>query len=221
METALSVGSNSLFINGPCGQIEATLTLPKSFNEAKNVAVVCHPHSLHGGSMTNKVVHTTAKAFSDCSIPTLRFNFRGVGQSDGDYDEGNGEGDDLIACVNWMKERFPNCELLLAGFSFGAFVSLKHAPRLTPKALISIAPPVARFDLDACVKPNAPWLVVIGSEDELVALPAVEDWLDRQEGRSALRIMDGASHFFHGRLLDLRAVLLAFLSEKLEIACDE
>lgn len=221
MEKSFSAGTHPLIIPGPAGEIEAELFSPKQEEDGDFMAVVCHPHSLHGGTMKNKVVHTATKAFYECGMPTLRFNFRGVGKSQGDYDAGEGEGDDLAACIEWMEAQFPGKRLVLAGFSFGSFVSLKHAPRFSLAAMVSIAPPVARFDVEACETPQVPWVVVIGSDDELVALSDVESWLAKRQASASLTVLQDASHFFHGRLLDLRKVLLDFLQAQFGISRDE
>lgn len=137
-------------IPGPNGVLEAMLDVPKEPCSADApIAVVCHPHPLHGGTLTNKVAHTVAKAFAELGVTTLRFNFRGVGESQGEFDHGVGEVDDLQAAVQWMRARHPNARLWLAGFSFGAFVALSGQPQMNAARLLLVAPPVAMFDFPA------------------------------------------------------------------------
>jgi uncharacterized protein len=184
--------------------IEGLLDRPTVENPFPYFAVNCHPHSLHGGSMTNKVIHTVSRSIAGLGIPSLRFNFRGVGNSEGGYDHGQGERLDLAAAVAWMEGQFPKSKLISSGFSFGAFVSAFAANELAPTLLLSIAPPVKRFDFSGFVQPRADWVVIMGDEDELVAYSAVEEWLMTFEAAPQLITMTGASHFFHGRLLELR-----------------
>src|SRR6187397_501037 len=136
-----------LTIAGPSGQLEARLELPESADGPRVFGVACHPHSLKGGSMDNKVAHTLARAMIECGAPTFRFNFRGVGASGGNFDQGRGETDDLAAVVAEGRRRFPGVALWLGGFSFGAFVALRGAPRLAPVKLVAVAPPVVGYEL--------------------------------------------------------------------------
>jgi len=143
---------------------------------------------------------------------SARFNFRGVGRSRGAHDEGRGETEDTLAVVAWLRERVPDAGLLLAGFSFGAFVSLKAAARAHPQLQISIAPPFKYFENEPLPpRPDAPWLVVHGLDDEVVAYAATKAVLDRYEPAPELVTLDGVGHFFHGRLGDLEATVGAFI----------
>ncbi len=200
----MKIQSKNLVINGAEGDIEAVLDLPEIINH-QYVSVNCHPHSLHGGTMTNKVVHTVSRSIAGLGIPSMRFNFRGVGKSHGEYDDGIGEQEDLLSVVNWMNEQYPNAQLILSGFSFGSFVSAFAAKNIEPSMLISVAPPVKRFDFSGFVKPNGNWQVIMGTEDELVDFNEVIKWVNSFNPKPNLYAMDGASHFFHGKLLDLRA----------------
>ena len=118
----------SLVIDGPAGSLEALLEDPGA--DGRHFAVVCHPHPLHGGTMHNKVVHTLARALQEQGMPTLRFNYRGVGASAGAYDDGRGETEDALAVIAWGRRRWPGAQLVLAGFSFGAFVASHAIARL-------------------------------------------------------------------------------------------
>ena len=137
-------GPVAIEIAGPMGRLEALLEEPESAT-TEAFAIVCHPHPLHQGTMNNKVVHTVARAVNLTGRPALRFNFRGVGKSAGRYDNGDGETEDLLAVVDWGKQRWPGARLWLAGFSFGSHVALRATQIVEPDRLILVAPPVTRF----------------------------------------------------------------------------
>jgi len=157
--------------------------------------------------MHNKVVTMAARSLRELGATTLRFNFRGVGESSGSFDHGNGERDDLLAITTWVREQRPDDDLWLAGFSFGAYVSLRSAAEIQPDALISIAPPVGRWEFEKIVLPTCPWLVIQGDEDEVVDPQAVYAWIDSLKQKPELVRMHGTSHFFHRKLVDLRGAL--------------
>lgn len=201
-----------LALDGPVGALELTVERPDADVPARPViAVVCHPLSTEGGTMHNKVVTMTARALRECGATTVRFNFRSVGQSGGTFDEGRGEADDLRAVVAWVREHRPDAALWLAGFSFGAYVSLSVAAELAPSLLISIAPPVARsWDFDSIVLPSCPWIIVQGDADEIVEPQAVYDWVDSIDGLvpgPTLVKIPETTHFFHRKLMDLRGAI--------------
>ena len=159
--------------------------------------MLCHPLSTEGGSLNNKVVTMAARSLRELGAATVRFNFRGVGHSQGSFDHGNGERQDLLAVVDWVRAQRPGDALWLAGFSFGAYVSLRAAGQVQPDALISIAPPAGRWDFASLVIPGCPWLVIQGDEDEIVEPQAVYDWIDTLKRKPELVRMPGTSHFFH------------------------
>ena len=176
------------------------------------VGVACHPHPLYGGTMQNKVVHTAARAMQEAGIATVRFNFRGVGRSAGTYDKGAGELEDALAVVDWARAHFGTDELWLAGFSFGSAVALQAASSgARPRRLVTIAPPVGRILTEPVARPGCPWLIVQGDRDELVEAAAVRAWAASYEPPPRLLVIGGAEHFFHGKLLELRAGILEFL----------
>lgn len=192
-------------IPGPSGVLEAQLDAAKGEPMANApIAVVCHPHPLHGGTFTNKVAHTVAKAFAELGVTTLRFNFRGVGESPGEFDHGVGEVDDLLAAVDWLKTRFPDSPLWLAGFSFGAYVALSAQGRAHAARLLLVAPPVEMFDFPAEGGVQIPWLVIQGSADEVVDPEQVRAWVENQAHAPIFCWLEDAGHFFHRRLIDLR-----------------
>lgn len=170
-------------------------------------AVICHPHPMHGGTMHNKVVTIIERALRELGLDTVRFNFRGVGKSTGSYDEGIGESEDLASVVAWVRRLHPDDALWLAGFSFGSYVALRMAKPLEAGALITVAPPVGRWDFANLELPDCPWLVVQGEEDEVVDPQHVFDWVESLLVSPQLVRMAETSHFFHRRLMDLRGAI--------------
>jgi uncharacterized protein len=200
-----------LTLAGPSGQIEVRLELPDDEASPRVFGVSCHPHSLKGGTMDNKVTHTLARAMVESGAPAFRFNFRGVGASAGSFDQGRGEVDDLATIVAEGRRRFPGAALWLGGFSFGAFVALKTAARAAPEKLIAIAPPVVGYELGEVDAPDCDWMLAQGDADDVVSPDAVLDWAARQTRKPRLHVLSGAGHFFHGRLHELKPLLLDFL----------
>lgn len=192
--------TDKLTLKGAAGAIEALLDKPADTPRA--VAVICHPHPLFQGTMHNKVAHMLARALSDLGALALRFNFRGVGASDGTHDRGDGETEDTITVANWLRERHPDLPLWLGGFSFGAMVALRAAPRLEPAALITVAPPVDRDD--ALTRPPCPWLLLQGEDDDVVGAEAVLAWARGLNPPPEIATFPGVGHFFHGNLNALR-----------------
>lgn len=195
-----------MILAGPAGALEVAVD-PAEAPKAV-VAVICHPLPTEGGSMHNKVVTMAARALRECGVETVRFNFRGVGASEGSFDNGDGECDDLRTVAAWARAQRPGAALWLAGFSFGAYVSLRMAAELQPSALVSIAPPVGRsWDFKAIVPPSCPWLVIQGDADEIVDADAVQAWTQSLPHPPQLVRMPDTSHFFHRKLLDLRGAI--------------
>jgi alpha/beta superfamily hydrolase len=196
-------------IAGAAGDIELIVDLPAAAPRA--VAVCCHPHPLFGGTLTNKVIHTVARSFTTQGAVAVRFNFRGVGASQGAHDDGIGETDDLVTVAEWARSRWPDLPLWLGGFSFGSYVALRGAARLAPALLVTVAPPVGRWDFSSIAAPTCPWLVVQGSEDELVPAAGVVAWAQALQPAVRIAMLDGATHFFHGRLHELQDAASAFV----------
>lgn len=202
----------ALSIPGPAGVLEALLEVPDRRHFGA-VAVVCHPHPLHQGSMLNKVVHTVCRAMLDLGLPALRFNFRGVGASDGQYSEGVGEAEDVVAVGEWLRQRYPDAGLVLAGFSFGAMAACRAALTLRPAQLISIAPPVERTrKLLEGRHPAVPWLIIQGDADGVVPSDEVAAWAQSLSPPPELVILSGVDHFFHGSLTQLRQTIVGRLA---------
>ena len=200
-------------VAGPAGEIEALVETPAE-NGAADVArfgVVCHPHPLYGGTLDNKVVYTLARAFVELGVPAIRFNFRGVGGSTGSYDEGRGETADALAVTAYGRQRWPGAALWLAGFSFGGAVAVRAAAQAAPEELVTVAPGITRVAMEGTASPACPWLIVQGDADDVIEPAAVLEWAKRQSPAPDIRLLPGAGHFFHGRLHELRAILLGFL----------
>jgi alpha/beta superfamily hydrolase len=199
--------SASFLLDGPSGKLDAISEPAEAAGARRGVAVLCHPLTTEGGSMHNKVVTMVERALRESGLDTVRFNFRGAGRSQGEYDKGRGESDDLAAVVAWVRRVRPHDALWLAGFSFGSYVSIGQAAALRADALISIAPPAGRWDFEIIPPPGCPWLIVQGEADEVVEPQAVFDWVDTLDPRPELVRMPDTSHFFHRRLMDLRGAV--------------
>lgn len=197
----------NLVIRGPVGPLEAIVESPVD-TPVENVAVICHPHPIYGGTMTNKVVHMLARACNELGLPSVRFNYRGVGRSEGAYDEGRGETDDALAALDWAQERWPGAGLWLGGFSFGGAVAIRAAVQREVRRLITIAPAIDRVAVDDTHLPTCPWLIVQGDHDELVDPARVQSWVASIAATPELIMLPGVEHFFHGRMNDLRAAVL-------------
>ncbi len=178
--------------------------------------MICHPHPLFGGTMTNKVVTTLASCAQKAGLVSLRFNFRGVGRSEGVHDQGLGETDDVLTLVAWLRARVPHVPLVLMGFSFGAFVSLRAAAQAQPVLQISIAPPFSKYvNQPVPPHPNCPWLVMHSTDDEVVSYADTVRILDTFTPPPELVTLEGAGHLFHGRLSDIERAVLPFLLKNL------
>ena len=200
--------SGPITLDGPDGALEAHVDWPEDGEPVKAItAIVCHPLPTEGGTMHNKVVVMAARSLRELGAVTVRFNFRGTGASDGLFDHGDGETDDLRAVAEWVRAQRPGTQLWLAGFSFGAYVSLRASADLQPDALVSIAPPAGRWDFAAIAPPTCPWLVIQGEQDEIVEPQAVYDWIDTLKQPPELIRMPETSHFFHRKLMDLRGAI--------------
>lgn len=202
-------------MSGPVGSLEAILETPAD-GVLRGAAVVCHPHPQHGGTMHNKVAHTMGRAFSRMGLLTLRFNFRGTGESEGEYDQGIGEVDDALAALEWIRDRQPEGPLWLGGFSFGAAIAIEAAA--TVDGLISVAPAMSRIAGRMEGQPRCPWLIVQGDEDELVDVEETIAWVNSLEPGPELLVLPGAEHFFHGRLNDLRDAVMDFVARARPLA---
>jgi uncharacterized protein len=204
----------SFFLEGPAGRLEAMLWTVASADPPR-VAVVCHPHPLFGGTMHNKVVYQAAKALHRTGAPVLRFNFRGAGLSEGVHDKGLGERDDVQAAIDYLAREFSGKPILLAGFSFGAWVGLREGcedPRVNE--LIGLGIPVNNSDhsyLRGCAKPK---LFIQGGEDQFGARADVEALYETLPEPKRLVIVEGAEHFFAGKLDQVSRAITNWIADR-------
>jgi hypothetical protein len=204
-----------LTLAGPAGTLEA-LTVCPAADDVAATAVILHPHPLHGGTMQNKVVHTLARGFADLGVASVRFNFRGVGASAGRFANGEGETEDALAVIDWVRSQRPGAPIWLAGFSFGAYVALRAAAQSPLSGLVTVAPAVHLYDFSLLALPQCPWLLIQGEADEVVPAGAVRDWLSGVVPQPRTLFLPDVGHFFHGRLADIKAALRDFVPPHLE-----
>ena len=202
--------AGNLFIPVEHGRLEAILKEPRD-GSVFGVALVLHPHPLGGGTMHNKVVFRAASALSEAGLITLRINFRGVGQSTGEHDEGRGELEDVRAGLQYLAETFPGRPITLCGFSFGARVGLEVGT-LDERVvnLISIGTPIDKYDFSFLAACRKPLLFVHGDRDEfgnVARLQKLVDKIEQQNANVELHIIKNAGHFFEGRLDELKRVI--------------
>lgn len=207
--------AQELLLPGAAGAIETLLAAPRS-GPARGIAVICHPHPLMGGAMTNKVAYTLASTALKAGLYALRFNFRGVGRSEGVHDHARGETDDVVTVVEALRAASGGqLPLLLGGFSFGGHVALRAAHRVAPALQISIAPPLSRFmdeGLGLPPAPGCPWLLVHSRDDEVVPFAESDRFVSLYDPPPTRIVVDGAGHFFHGRLTELADSVLDFVN---------
>jgi alpha/beta superfamily hydrolase len=206
--------STALRIAGAVGALEAVVEDIASTAPPKACLVVCHPHPLHGGTMQNKVVTTLARAAPELGVPSLRFNFRGVGASEGAFDDGRGETDDTLAAICAAQQRWPGAALWLAGFSFGGHVALRTSTQAGVEAasLITVAPAFTRYYASPSQMPvpACPWLVIQGDADEVINSTQVLSWCEALQPAPQTAVLPGVGHFFHGHLNTLCDIALTF-----------
>ena len=206
--------SRSFFIEKPAGRLEAILWKPTSVKRPSLAALVCHPHPLFGGTMHNKVVYQTAKTLDARGIPVLRFNFRGAGLSGGVHDRGHGEQDDVRTALDFLKAEFPGVPLLLAGFSFGAWVGLRAGCQDSRVShLIGLGIPVNDSDFSFLWRCNKAKLFVHGSNDEYGAIAKVKTLVASLPGDNHLVVVEGADHFFAGKLDQLDGAINTWFTD--------
>lgn len=202
--------TGNTFIEGPAGKLEALLKEPHG--NITRAVVVSHPHPMFGGTMHNKVVYRIVKTFQDAGFATLRYNFRGAGRSEGRHDNGRGEQDDLRAAIGFIQTKYPDAELWLAGFSFGAAMTIRVGcadSRL--RALVLAGLPVSKYDfseLESCGKPK---LLLQGAMDEFGSVADLQNFYNRLTGEKVMRVIENADHFFEGKLPEMGAALAEFI----------
>ena len=201
--------TQKFFIDGPAGKLETVLAEPDSKNR-NGIAVIAHPHPLYGGTMDNKVAHTLFKASFELGFIAVKFNFRGVGKSEGRFGDGMGEVEDVIAVVEAVRDQFDaqsnDLELLLAGFSFGGAVQAHAAKMLSPQGLIMVAPSVDHFQVPSISGYTERVLIIQGDQDEVVPLKTILHWATPQD--LPIVVIPGAEHFFHGKLHIIKHTVL-------------
>ncbi|MGH8154203.1 MAG: alpha/beta hydrolase [Rhodanobacteraceae bacterium] len=194
-------------LSGPAGTLEVATAVPEADAARAGTVVICHPNPQQGGTMRNKVVTMLERALRESGLATVRFNFRGIGASTGAFDHGDGERGDLTAVAAWVRQARPGDALWLAGFSFGSYIALRCARALGADALVTVAPPVGRYEFGELALPTCPWLVVQGEDDEVVDPQGVFDWIESLDPKPVLVRMPETGHFFHRRLMDLRGAV--------------
>lgn len=196
-----------LFFSGPAGCLEAVLEYPRN-KPVTAAATVCHPHPQYEGTLENKVVYTLARAAMEAGAAALRFNFRGVGESEGGYGEGRGELEDFRAAERWLEARYPDVARWRLGFSFGAAIVIEASGSESCDRLVTVAPPADRFSeygLDGEAGPRAGhWLLVQGDADEVVSPEATLAWARALASPPEVAVFEGVGHYFHGNLTALR-----------------
>jgi alpha/beta superfamily hydrolase len=194
---------NAELIQGPIGQLEVVRANPIG-KERAAFGIICHPHPLFGGTMDNKVVTTLTKTFQHLGLHTARFNFRGVGRSEGEFAHGRGELADLLAVIDWMQQQHQENEIWLAGFSFGAYVAASAAAQLPVSKLVTVAPAVQNFPMQELAPITCPWILVQGEKDDVVPPEQVYAWAENRDPKPIILRFPEAGHFFHGQLGELR-----------------
>lgn len=214
--TLFPTEDSRFLITGPAGMLDVATTEPK-IPSCGRTAIIAHPHPLHGGTMDNKVVTTLMRAYSGLGLRVVRFNYRGVGQSEGQFDNAVGEVQDLLAVIAWVKTVLPTDKLWLSGFSFGAYVAAKVTNDIQDvEQLVTIAPAVTNYNFDDITQVKCPWLLVQGDEDEVIDAQKVFEWVEQSPLSIDVVTMKGAGHYFHGRLVELREIL----QERLKARCE-
>lgn len=201
----------------PTGYLEGILKPQEEGVEPYYAAIVCHPHPLGGGTMHNKVVFKVAQVLQTLGMPTLRFNFRGVGHSTGTYDEGRGEMDDARYALEFLSRRYPGLPVIMTGFSFGSYVALRVAAiddRV--HAMIGLGVPARMFEGDYLKDCHKPKLFIHGTLDELAPYDLAARWFEHIPAPKSMIAVEGADHFFQGRLDEVQAIITAFVQNIME-----
>ncbi len=192
--------SKKFYLTGLAGKMECLLDLPE--DAPRGIALVAHPHPLYGGTMENKVTQTLARTFVSLGYATARFNFRGVGESEGEHDRGHGEVDDMQVMLNHMREQYPGLPVALSGFSFGTFVQAQLHARLAAEGkaeaierMVLVGTAAGKWPMPAVPEDT---ILIHGEQDDTITLQMVFDWARPLE--IPVVVIPGADHFFHRRL---------------------
>jgi uncharacterized protein len=198
----------------PTGYLEGILKPEEDEVEPRYGAVVCHPHPLGGGTMHSKVVFKVAQVLQTLGMPALRFNFRGVGHSTGSYDEGRGEMDDVRCALEFLSHRYPGLPVIMAGFSFGAYVGLRVAARDDRvQAMIGLGTPARMFGDDHLQGCHKPKLFMHGTLDDLAPYGLAVQWFEQVPAPKRLVAIEGADHFFQDRLDEVQGMITSFVRD--------
>ncbi|MBM3599333.1 MAG: alpha/beta fold hydrolase [Alphaproteobacteria bacterium] len=209
-----------VIINGPEGRLEGRYLHSKQPNAP--IALMLHPHPQHGGTMNNKIVYTLYHSFAKRGFSTLRFNFRGIGRSQGSYDRGEGELSDAASALDWLQTYNPNAaQCWIAGFSFGAWIGMQLLMRRPEIAgFVAVAPPANMFDFSFLAPCPSSGLVVLGSADELVTQESVQKLVDKLSSQRDIsidyKVVSGANHFFQNKIEDLDKQVDRYLAAQLK-----
>ena len=207
----LPAGVHPCLMPGIVGDLEVEWNFPCDV-DTQYLALIGHPHSLQGGTMQNKVVTTLVRLFSEFNVPSVRFNFRGVGQSAGTYDAGIGESLDMLVLANaWLTEH-PTSKLFFAGFSFGSYVAYRAAAQIQHGLLLTVAPSVQKHSYQEFANMPAPWIIAHGDQDQVVPVSAVLEMVESCAPNIILERFPLAEHFFHGQLIELKTRLAHVLN---------
>lgn len=220
MKVKMRSNAKTQLIPGEVGDLEIRF---HASDESENLpagrvselVILSHPHPLYGGTMNNKVITTIEHAFQKLGFSTICYNFRGVGKSEGEFDEAIGEIQDLLKVVDWAKSEKGFERIHLAGFSFGSLVSLKALEYLKVESLLTVAPPVGLYDFSNILLPEFVqsegfrWSMIQGGQDEVICAQEVLTWVRQSSVKPDIYWRESASHFFHGELIWLRKVVQA------------
>ena len=201
----------------PTGHLEGILKPEEEDVAPRYAALVCHPHPLGGGTMHNKVVFKVAQTLQTLGMPALRFNFRGVGHSSGSYDEGRGEMDDARYALEYLTRRYPGLPVVMAGFSFGAWIALRVAASDDRvQAMIGLGVPARMFDGDYLKDSHKPKLFIHGTDDELAPYELIVKWFEQVPAPKSLVAVEGADHFFQGQIEEVQAIITTFVHKMMK-----
>ena len=197
----------------PAGSVQLEAQLREPNENPRGAVVLCHPHPVYGGTMDNRVVYRAAKAAAEAGYAALRFNFRGVGRSTGQFDQGLGEKDDVLAAIRWLESKYPRLDLAVIGYSFGAWVGLGAglgAPRV--KALVGLGLPLDLYDFDFLLSSPKPALYIVGTRDEFCSGGNLDRFESRLPATSSVRRIEGSEHFFSGHLEAVQNLITDFFT---------
>lgn len=198
---------SQIVLNGPAGKLLGMTEVPDPDCAVNATAIVCHPTGEHG-TMHNKVTHIIERSFRELGARTVRFDFRGAGGSEGTFDsDGLGESEDLLAVAAWVRSVRPHDELWLGGNGFGAYVVVRACEKLNPTQIVTVSPPLKRFDFDLLTLPEGSWMLIQGDDEDEVSPEDVTKWVEGLAQPPQVLIMEDTDQTFRRRLMDLRGAI--------------